>query len=380
MCKMPFQALFWAIMRIQDIERERFTKHLLEWNDGANSRKMPWKGEKDPYKIWLSEVILQQTRVEQGLAYYNSFVKKYPTVTHLARAVDSEVFKLWEGLGYYSRCRNLIATARIIVEKFDGLFPDNYNDLLQLKGIGPYTASAIASFAFNLPHAVVDGNVTRVLARYFGITDPVNDAAVKSKFADLAQSLLDKKRPASYNQAIMDFGATVCKPQKPECNNCPLRMDCTANLSDKVTSLPVKIKAAPRKKRFFTYLILAHACHVWVRERTDRDVWRHLWEFYLMEGKNGNALTQRSIDALISENLWQVGRIHFFDRNIRQLLTHQEIHSNYILLELLSKPTFTCKGKWLSALQVDELAFPKTINTFLQDEGGLEAIFSLIAD
>src|SRR5688572_25601737 len=184
--------------------KRRFTSILLKWDREQNIRQMPWKEEKDPYKIWLSEIILQQTRVEQGLNYYKNFIKTYPDIRQLARAPDEKVFKLWEGLGYYTRCRNLIATARHISNELKGKFPDNYKDIEALKGVGPYTAAAISSFAFNLPHAVLDGNVFRVLARIFGIDKPVDSTEGKKYFTALAEELLDKKQPGKYNQAIMD--------------------------------------------------------------------------------------------------------------------------------------------------------------------------------
>ena len=176
-----------------------FARKLLKWNQHKNKRQMPWKGVKDPYKIWLSEIILQQTRVEQGWAYYEKFIKVFPTIKHLAKATDEKVFKLWEGLGYYSRCKNLLATARIVVKEYNGIFPSDYEKIKNLKGIGPYTAAAIASFAFNKPYAVVDGNVHRILARYFGISTPVDTSAGKKLFDQLAQALLDKDNPAIYN-------------------------------------------------------------------------------------------------------------------------------------------------------------------------------------
>ena len=189
---------------------------------------MPWKHEKDPYKIWLSEIILQQTRVEQGREYYNRFVHAYPTVEQLAVAKDDDVYKLWEGLGYYSRCKNLLHTAREIVNKYAGVFPKTYEEIIQLKGIGPYTAAAIASFAFQLPYAVLDGNVMRILSRYFGISTAIDSTEGKKELATLANSLLDTDAPGIYNQAIMDFGATICKPKQPVCTNCLLAENCTA--------------------------------------------------------------------------------------------------------------------------------------------------------
>ena len=219
-----------------------FTSTLLHWHAKDNTREMPWKGEKDPYKIWLSEIILQQTRVEQGLAYYNRFISTYPTVFDLAKAKDQTVFKLWEGLGYYNRCRNLLATAKEIVKTFNGKFPNDYETLLTLKGVGPYTAAAIASFAFNAPHAVLDGNVFRVIARYEGIDVPTDTTAGKKIFETRAAALLDKKRAGLYNQAIMDFGATVCKPMAPNCNACPLQKTCVAHATAQVNQIPIKEK------------------------------------------------------------------------------------------------------------------------------------------
>ena len=199
-----------------------FTKELLQWNKYDNDRVMPWKYEKDPYKIWISEIILQQTRVSQGLEYYNRFIKRFPKAKSIAIAPEHVVFKLWEGLGYYSRCKNIIESAKYISNELQGNFPSTFNDILKLKGIGTYTASAIASFAYNLPYAVLDGNVFRVLSRYFGIKIPVDTQQGKNYYSSLAYELLDKKSPGIYNQSIMDFGATVCKPL-PLCEICPLK-------------------------------------------------------------------------------------------------------------------------------------------------------------
>ena len=214
---------------------------------------MPWKGEKDPYKIWLSEVILQQTRVEQGRAYYEKFIDQFPTIQDLAKAKDEKVFKLWEGLGYYNRCRNLLHTARQITKDQKGVFPNTYDSLLSLKGVGPYTAAAIASFAFNLPYAVVDGNVFRVLSRFYGIATPIDTKEGLQIFNELADKNLAEKTPGTYNQAIMDFGATVCKPSTPDCSTCNLSAKCVAFNVNKVNQLPVKLKRITKKKRHFDF-------------------------------------------------------------------------------------------------------------------------------
>ena len=242
---------------------------------------MPWKGEKDPYKIWLSEIILQQTRVEQGLKYYERFVANFPDVHKLAKAKDEKVYKLWEGLGYYSRCKNLLETARFISKKLKGNFPDKFEDILSLKGVGHYTASAIASFAYDLPHAVVDGNVFRVLSRVFGIKKPIDSNEGKKLFTQLAGELLDKKHPGIYNQALMDFGAVVCKPY-PLCNSCPMKDHCAAFKNDLIDKLPVKEKKIEIKTRWFNYLVIENNSRFYIRNRIDNDIWNNLNEFVLV--------------------------------------------------------------------------------------------------
>ena len=276
-----------------------FFEFLIKWNRNENKREMPWKGEKDPYKIWISEIILQQTRVQQGLAYYNRFIEAWPNVKSLAKAKEQEVYKLWEGLGYYSRCRNLIASARYINDELDGRFPDTYEDILSLKGIGDYTAAAIASFAFNQPYAVVDGNVFRVLARFFGIQTPIDSTEGKKLFRSLANELIDKNNPAEYNQAIMDFGAVVCKPVLPLCSECPLQKKCVASQKNLVSLLPVKEKGIKIRQRFFNYLVVEHGDKIYIRQRTEKDIWQNLYEFILIE-----------TDRMIPEDEFCKRRIH----------------------------------------------------------------------
>ena len=259
-----------------------FRTGLLLWNRKENKRHMPWKGEKDPYKIWLSEIILQQTRVEQGLGYYHRFVQTFSTIHALAQAPEQQVFKLWEGLGYYSRCKNLITTARYISEELGGVFPDTYEGILALKGVGPYTAAAIASFAYNLPYAVLDGNVFRVLARIFASNTPIDTTAGKHEFSSLAQEALDKEAPGIYNQAIMDFGATICKPV-PECAQCFFNTQCRAFIQNRQASLPVKSKTPALKERWFHYIILQYNGEIAIRQRTAKDIWQNLYEVVLIE-------------------------------------------------------------------------------------------------
>jgi A/G-specific adenine glycosylase len=345
-----------------------FTKNLLSWNSKHNNRQMPWKGEKDPYKIWISEIILQQTRVEQGLAYYNRFIKKYPTVKKLAAANEADVFKLWEGLGYYSRCRNLIATAKFIANDLKGIFPDNYTDVLNLKGIGTYTAAAIVSFAYNLPYAVVDGNVNRVLARFFGIDAAIDSTAGKKIFFELANTLIDKKNAATYNQAIMDFGATVCKPKSPLCSECTLSKNCFALANDKVNILPIKNKKLAIKDRWFYYLLVCYKNEVLVKERLGKDIWQNLNEFILIEQPTQiKNLTKKAV-KLVEE---KIKTTNFTIQNISieylQQLSHQHIRGNFIEIELAAKENITGYS-WMPKSHLKKLSFPKFINTFLQDK------------
>lgn len=332
---------------------------------------MPWKGEKDPYRIWLSEIILQQTRVEQGLNYYNRFIKKYPTVFKLAAAPDQEVFKLWEGLGYYNRCRNLLFTAREIVEKYNGIFPRTYDDILHLKGVGPYTAAAIASFAYNLPYAVVDGNVFRVLSRFYGIDTAIDSTAGKQVFSVLAHQMLDKKGPGEYNQAIMDFGATVCKPAAPACSHCPLQADCSAYQTGMVNRLPVKEKVLTRRSRHFNYFVFECDNKTWVRQRTGKDIWQDLFEFYLVETGKSQRWTPGSVTDWLKEqlNIQHVTNIEISSPVIQQL-THQQVSGCFIRVVLQKIPSsLSSSGQWQPPKGLSRLAFPRLLTQFLSAKG-----------
>ena len=339
-----------------------FREKLLKWHQEQNRRQMPWKGEKDPYRIWLSEIILQQTRVEQGWAYYERFLQAFPTIQQLAKAADEQVMKCWEGLGYYSRCRNLIHTARHIAFELGGQFPDQYEEILTLKGVGPYTAAAISSFAFNLPHAVVDGNVYRVLARYHGLHTPIDTNAGKKIFQDLAQRSLDVKQPGIYNQALMDFGATVCKPQSPLCTACPLRKTCQAHAQELVDRLPIKAPPKPKKKRWFNYFVPTWKGKIPVRLRTGADIWSGLWEPPLIESKKAQQLEtlikQVQVDYPAS---WPRSVNRYATHSYKQLLSHQELQGSFITVELTSKPALGPDFRWVNRRQLSELPFPKMI-------------------
>jgi A/G-specific adenine glycosylase len=350
-------------------ERNYFIQKLLKWNNNDNHRKMPWKNEKDPYKIWVSEIILQQTRVQQGLKYYENFIAAFPDVHSLANADTEKVYKLWEGLGYYSRCKNLIATAKYISESLDGLFPETYQEILALKGIGPYTASAISSFAYNLPHAVVDGNVFRVLSRFFGIDTPIDSTEGKKFYGQLAQDLLDKKSPGLYNQAIMDFGATLCKPALPMCHICPLQNKCIAFHENRVDELPVNNKIIRIKIRYFNYLIIEFDNKYYIQKRTKKDIWEGLHEFILKETSSfpeGEQFMRKDILIPI------IGNIDFEIQDISniylQQLTHQKIKAKFYRIKIY-QPLDPERYYLLATKEtIRELAFPKIIASLLKEE------------
>ena len=346
-----------------------FTKKLLKWNRDANTRAMPWKGEKDPYKIWLSEIILQQTRVEQGLAYYNRFITAFPTVQQLAKAPEKEVFKLWEGLGYYTRCKNLIATAAFISNEKKGKFPDDYASILSLKGIGPYTAAAIASFAFQLPYAVIDGNVFRVLSRYFGISTPTDTGAGKKLYTQLAQQLLDKEQPGLYNQAIMDFGAVICKPQQPLCGLCPQKNDCQALKYNIVQTLPVKEKQIQKKTRWLYYFITDIKGDVLVRKRSGKDIWQNLYEFVLYEHDELPAPGEKALKPLLKKIFGtQPVQVKHISPVYRQQLTHQTIVGQFIELEISALPATLKDYELIKKSSLSNYPFPRFITAYLQKE------------
>lgn len=343
-----------------------FTNSLLNWDKHQNLRTMPWKGEKDPYKIWLSEIILQQTRVEQGWAYYNKFLINYPTVKKLAHAPEKEVFKLWEGLGYYTRCKNLIATAKFISNELNGKFPADYESILKLKGIGPYTAAAIASFAFNLPHAVVDGNVMRVLSRFFGIKKNIDGNEGKKIFSTLANKLIEKDAAALYNQAIMDFGATICKPRSPLCLQCVLSTKCEAYLQDAVNEYPVKAKKLVKRHRWFCYIIAEHKGKIFARKRIEKDIWQNLYEFILMETDKQSSPDDIMASAAFKKIAGTKSECLHISRFFKQQLTHQTVHGFFMHIKL-KKPTFL-EGYVLEEKQaLLLLPFPRFITGYFEE-------------
>lgn len=357
------------IVKIKHINNTpEFAKTLLQWNKLDNTRQMPWKGEKDPYKVWLSEIILQQTRVEQGLAYYNSFIKKFHNIKKLAAAPDDTVFKLWEGLGYYSRCRNLLATARHISEERAGVFPNTYEEIVQLKGVGPYTAAAIASFVYNLPHAVVDGNVFRVLSRVFGIDMPIDTTAGKKYFTQLANELLPVKQAGIYNQALMDFGAVVCKPAAPLCETCPFNTTCIALKNKVVNLLPVKGKKLLQKKRFFYFMALQQEGKTYIEQRTGKDIWKDLYQYPLVEMPEAQPVAAVIKKAKAAGIIPADAQLIQVSEPVKQQLTHQQVYGTMVQVKVPAGYKAPAAYIAVTAKTIQQYAFPKLIHLLWQQE------------
>lgn len=340
---------------------------ILDWYT-KNKRDLPWRDTQDPYLIWLSEVILQQTRVEQGLPYFTKFSSTYPTVVALANANDDDVMKMWQGLGYYNRAANMLKTARIIRDTCNGKFPEHYEELIKLKGIGPYTAAAVASFAFNEPFAVVDGNVYRVLARLFGIDEPINGTVGKKLFAELAQDLLNTSFPALHNQAIMELGATVCKPKQATCGSCVLRLQCEAFKQDKVYAYPVKDKKRKPINRYLNYVFVeTKAKETFIRQRTDEGIWNKLYEFPLVETE----AVVEDLEALYRTDAWNAlfsGEKHHIELvyQAKHQLSHQTLHANFWYLRGKNVKLPAHRGFIKVPLQaIHDFAVPRLLERFL---------------
>ena len=297
---------------------------------------MPWRETTDPYRIWLSEIILQQTRVAQGLPYYLKFTEAFPTVKDLANASEEEVLKLWQGLGYYSRGRNLHAAAKYIVEDCKGIFPNTYKDLLKLKGVGDYTASAIASISFNEPTAVVDGNVYRVLSRIFGIDTPINSTQGIKEFKELAQELIDKKQPADFNQAIMEFGAIQCKPQNPYCLHCIFNDSCVALQKNSISTLPVKLKKTKVKNRYLHYLVFRSSDQkTMIERRAGKGIWQGLYQFPLVEGEFESDRFRESELFLKKTASHTIRNVSLYNaKPIIHKLSHQHLHTTFWIVDV----------------------------------------------
>ena len=320
-----------------------FTTTILNWFCD-NSRALPWRETNDPYAIWLSEIILQQTRIEQGLPYWQRFMQRWHTIEELAAASEDEVLREWQGLGYYSRARNLHTAAKQVVEM--GGFPRTLEGIKQLKGVGDYTAAAIGSIAFNLPAAVVDGNVYRVLARHYGIVTPINTTEGKKEFTALAQSLLPAKQASAFNQAIMDFGAIQCTPLSPNCLSCPLQETCIAFRENKVTELPVKQKTLKIKERHLTYIYIRCNGETAIHRRTAGDIWQGLYEPWLTDEVPSGAVLLR--------------------QNVKHVLTHRVLYADFWLWEPDQKPELPTDYLWIKEADIDNYGVPRLIEILLE--------------
>ncbi len=333
-----------------------------------NRRDLPWRKTTDPYKIWLSEIILQQTRVNQGLDYYRRFLANFPDIASLASADLQEVLKLWQGLGYYTRARNLHKAARQITRDHHGVFPDNYEDIIALSGIGKYTAAAIASFAYGKPYSVVDGNVSRVISRLFAVKDPVNMGKGSKIIEKLADEIMDRENPGDHNQAMMEFGALQCIPVNPNCEVCPLNVHCQAFSKSMVGQLPAKKKKTAVRKRYFTYFIITNGDSIYLGKRTSDDIWNQLYEFPLMESEKLPP-EQEVIDHLLQMTNLSAELITVVKRSdvIRHQLTHQLIYARFIHIIASRPPQFPGK-KWnaIPVHELHDLPLPRLIDRYLE--------------
>jgi len=340
---------------------------LISWYR-QNKRDLPWRNTRDPYKVWLSEIILQQTRVAQGLPYYQKFMEAFPTVFDLAKAPQQKVLKLWQGLGYYSRARNLHEAAKFVVKHYKGVFPKGFDELKKLKGVGDYTAAAISSFCFDRPHAVVDGNVFRVLARLYAIGTPINSTAGKKQFTLLANQLLDKKQAGTFNQSIMEFGARYCVPQKPDCGACIFRDQCTSLATGSVMKFPVKAGKTKITTRHFEYFFISGKNETYIQKRGAGDIWQDLYQLPLLEfkAKAGKASVLKKFNA----EILNTPNAHFVVKKIsvvrKHQLSHQKILARFWQIAL-NKPLILSKYRQIPLKNLKKYPFPVLIGNHLRE-------------
>lgn len=344
-----------------------FSAQLINWYR-THKRDLPWRNTKDPYLIWLSEIILQQTRVEQGMPYYLRFSEKYPDIKSFAAASEDEILNLWQGLGYYSRGRNMLKTAQKIMSDHQGIFPHQYKDLITLTGIGEYTAAAISSFSSNEAKAVVDGNVYRLLSRYFGIETPINTGKGKKQFQEIADQLIDDQNAAEYNQAIIEFGALKCKPKNPDCPTCPFQTSCYAFKHQKIHELPVKLKTLKIKERFFYYFLIVKNGKVLMKRRNNVDIWAGLHDLPLIEHSEElelkELLTHQDFKRWFSEDVI----IQHISKPIKHILTHQRIFGTFIEISHINEDIVKENNwLWLNINDLENYAQPKLIFAFIKN-------------
>lgn len=340
---------------------KELSRDLVLWYR-KNKRDLPWRRTRDIYKVWLSEVILQQTRVEQGLPYYERFLAAFPDVKSLAKAGEEEVLKLWEGLGYYSRARNLHAGAKMIRKELKGKFPRSYEEWLSIKGVGAYTAAAIASFCFEEPRPVLDGNVYRLMCRILGIKKPVGSTAVKSEIMETLHEMIRNASPSEFNQALMEFGALYCKPGKPDCRECVLLPYCFAGQKGIAGNLPVKKKKSAVRERYFSYFFTVYKNKVLVRRRTEGDIWKGLFEFPMIEsgGKLSLPFFLKKRKLRRSQVILHGAPVHAVHK-----LSHQTLHCHIFRLEAKVKPAAEKGEQWVPLTELDRIPFPRLLTRFI---------------
>ncbi|MEQ8925588.1 MAG: A/G-specific adenine glycosylase [Fulvivirga sp.] len=342
-----------------------FSKKLIRWYE-QNKRDLPWRNVSDPYKIWLSEIILQQTRVNQGMPYYFKFIALFPTVSDLALADESKVLRAWQGLGYYSRARNLHRCAKMIVQNYDGMFPKTYTELVKLPGIGPYTAAAIASFAFGETAAVVDGNVFRALSRIFGIDDDINSGKGQKTFRALANELIPTNKPAEFNQGLMEFGSMQCTPTNPNCEECVFHSECFAYINDLQANLPVKIKKTKIKKRYFNYLVFKKGESLFMKERSGKDIWKGMYDFPLVESEK--ILTKNKL--LLEDDIKELDISSYAvtdSHEYKHILSHQHLYTRFFMIEINDSAFPEMEGRFFTYEEILDLPKPVLISSYLKD-------------
>lgn len=354
-----------------------FSNGIIQWYE-MNKRDLPWRHTTDPYRIWVSEVILQQTRVEQGLAYYERFVERFPDIEALSNAEEDDVMKMWQGLGYYSRAMNMHRSAKIIHHENQAKFPASYEEIRRMHGVGDYSASAIASIVYGEPCPVVDGNVLRVISRYSGIKEPLNTSAGKKKVKDILAGLIDPAKPGEFNQAIMELGALVCKPKQPLCPECPLRQNCYAYLNNLTAELPYINKPKISRKRYFNYLVIlsrqGNLQYLWLNKRTGNDIWRNLYDFPLIESEtelsDADVKKTGQFKRIIGTDQYSFSPVN---ENIRHILSHQELRVKFFILysENFHHPDYLK----VNVLDLKNYAVPKPIENFLKKVASRPGIF-----
>jgi len=347
---------------------DNYLRLIYIWYE-SNKRTLPWRETTDPYLIWLSEIILQQTRISQGTSYYLKFIHKFPDIKKLASASEGEVLKLWQGLGYYSRARNLHEAAKQVVGKYNGIFPGNIRDISALKGVGPYTASAIGSIAFGLPYPAVDGNVYRFLSRFFGIAEPIDSATGKKIFYRIAEEILDKTNPGNHNQALMEFGALQCVPRNPECFNCPVKLNCFAFENGKIAEFPFKLKKTKQAERFFFYFLIENGDSIYLQKREKNDIWKNLYELPLVEVPDKTSieefLSSESGGFLLPDSGTTIMSI---SNEKKHQLSHQKIFARFIQIKGVPVENLV-RFIRVNKKDIHKFAIPRLIENYFEEVG-----------